>query len=177
VVNELWPFQRQAITEVVSDLDRHASTLLVLPTGTGKTRCCAHIAEHFVPQGPVLVLANRGDLVEQADRQFKRWTSLPTGIEMAERTKASFDAGTKVVIASIQSISRPSRLTTYDSDAFSLIITDEGHHGISDSFRAVYQHFAKRLQALDAPARFLIGKNAERLILPFLRQKGAVLDL
>ena len=63
---KLRPYQQIAHDAVLRDLQIHDSSLLVLPTGTGKTVLFAHLAQHFARFGRVLVLAHREELIYQA---------------------------------------------------------------------------------------------------------------
>ena len=83
---ELRPYQeaaRQAIhTQWNSGVQR---TLLVLPTGTGKTIVFAAVVEDAVRAGRrVLILAHRGELLDQAADKIRRSTGLASAVEKAE---------------------------------------------------------------------------------------------
>src|SRR5262245_50211913 len=65
--------------------ENQRSTLLVLPTGCGKTIVFAKVAEMFRRRGRVLVLAHREELLTQAAEKIEGTTSLRTAIEAAER--------------------------------------------------------------------------------------------
>lgn len=64
----LRPYQQEAFEKVLEEWDRGVKkTLLVLPTGTGKTIVFSKIAEECVRRGKrVLIMAHRGELLEQA---------------------------------------------------------------------------------------------------------------
>jgi superfamily II DNA or RNA helicase len=142
VADLLRPYQLDAVQAATEALEKSRSVLLVLATGLGKTVIFCAIAKQFVPRGPVLVLAHREELIAQAARQFKRWTGMEAGIEKAEATCAGHKDRPPVVIASVQSLSRPARLEAYQREAFSLVIVDECHHATSASYRLILDHFA-----------------------------------
>jgi threonine dehydrogenase-like Zn-dependent dehydrogenase len=48
----------------------------------------AHVAQHFRAQGRVLVLAHRGELLDQAKEKLQAWTGLTTGLEQGEASGA-----------------------------------------------------------------------------------------
>ncbi|MFR7548599.1 MAG: DEAD/DEAH box helicase [Clostridium sp.] len=75
---ELRPYQAEAKAAVFEQWDKGAfKTLLVLPTGCGKTIVFAKVAEDCVRQGyRVLILAHRGELLEQAADKIKKSTNL-----------------------------------------------------------------------------------------------------
>ena len=82
---ELRPYQqeaRQAVTEKWNNGDKR--TLLVLPTGCGKTIVFAKISEDCVRHGDrVLILAHRGELLDQAAEKIKKSTGLGCAVEKA----------------------------------------------------------------------------------------------
>ena len=83
---DLRPYQQEAEQAVLNEWDRGVDkTLLVLPTGTGKTVVFAKIAEECVRRGQrVLVLAHRGELLEQASDKIEKCTGLKSAVEKAE---------------------------------------------------------------------------------------------
>ena len=85
---ELRPYQQEAVTAVMREwAGGHKKTLLVLPTGTGKTIAFAKIAENSVREGKkVLILAHREELLNQAQEKIKTATGLLCAKEKAEET-------------------------------------------------------------------------------------------
>ena len=73
---KLRPYQNKAKAAVLKEWDEgNIKTLLVLPTGTGKTIVFASITEECVRRGErVLILAHRGELLEQAADKLKKAT-------------------------------------------------------------------------------------------------------
>lgn len=65
---ELRPYQEQAVESILGEWDSgHQHTLLVLPTGTGKTVVFSKVVEKEVNKGEkALILAHRGQLLDQA---------------------------------------------------------------------------------------------------------------
>jgi superfamily II DNA or RNA helicase len=138
---ELRPYQedaRQAIHHEWSSGNRR--TLLVLPTGTGKTIVFAKVIEDEVTRGGrALVLAHRGELLDQAADKLAKTTGLGCAVEKAEEScKGSFFA---VVVGSVQTLMRDRRLAAFPKDYFSTIIVDEAHHVLADSYQRVLGHF------------------------------------
>jgi len=116
------------------------NTLLVLPTGTGKTIVFSKVIEDRVKQGErVLVLAHRGELLDQAADKLEQSTGLKTATEKAEET--SIGSWYRVVVGSVQTMMREKRLAQFSRDFFDTIIIDEAHHSISDSYQRVLAHF------------------------------------
>ena len=129
-------------------------TLLVLPTGCGKTIVFAKITEDRVRRGDrVLILAHRGELLEQAADKIGKVTRLGCAMEKAEQT--CLGSWFRVVVGSVQSLMREKRLGRFPVDYFGTIIIDEAHHCISDSYQKVLRHFenAKVLGVTATPDR------------------------
>jgi superfamily II DNA or RNA helicase len=137
---KLRPYQQEALEAVRASYKRkHRKVLVVMPTGTGKTVLFAEISR--LAKGPVLVLAHRQELVEQAREKISKWCDDVVAVEMASRREFTRPLGErpKIAVASIQTIGR--RLASIPRDAFRIVVVDEAHHSTSDSFRAVIDHF------------------------------------
>lgn len=152
---ELRPYQQEAKDAIFHSWDEGIQkTLLVLPTGCGKTIVFAKVAEECVRQGDrVLILAHRGELLEQAADKIGRSTGLGCATEKAEET--CLGSWFRITVGSVQSLMRESRLNKFDEDYFNTIIIDEAHHCISDSYQRVLNHFhdAKVLGVTATPDR------------------------
>lgn len=133
----LRPYQQKAISAVDAQFVRGIrSTLLVLPTGCGKTVCFAALGRLVVARGRrVLVLAHRTELLEQA-RNKLRDVGVWAGIEKADRRAGL----APVVVASVQTL-RGKRLAQFDPKQFGLVVVDECHHAAATSYRAILDHF------------------------------------
>lgn len=138
---ELRPYQQEAVEAVMHEwADGHRKTLLVLPTGTGKTIAFAKIAENCVREGrKVLILAHREELLNQAQEKIKTATGLLCAKEKAEET--SLASWYRIVVGSVQTLMREKRLRQFPEDEFGTIIVDEAHHALADSYQQVLQHF------------------------------------
>lgn len=138
---ELRPYQEEARRAVEDQwLAGTRRTLLVLPTGTGKTIVFAKITEDMVRKGKhVLILAHRGELLDQAADKIKKATGLGCSVEKAEET--CIGQWFHVTVGSVQSLQRPKRLEKFTPDHFDTIIIDEAHHAISPGYQTVLQHF------------------------------------
>ena len=138
---ELRPYQQEAKEAVFEQWDNGIrKTLLVLPTGCGKTIVFAKITEDCVRKGDrVLILAHRGELLDQAADKLKKTTGLNSAIEKAE--SSCLGSWFRVVVGSVQTLMREKRLGQFPEDYFNTIIIDEAHHCISDSYQKVLKHF------------------------------------
>lgn len=138
---ELRPYQQQAKDAIFSEWKNGIKkTLLVLPTGCGKTIVFAKVAEECVKGGSrVLILAHRGELLDQAADKIGKSTGLGCATEKAEQT--CLGSWFRIVVGSVQSMMREKRLNQFPNDYFNTIIIDEAHHCISDSYQKVLGHF------------------------------------
>ena len=151
----LRPYQQAARDAIHTEWENgHARTLLVLPTGTGKTIVFASVAADQVRAGDrVLILAHRGELLEQAADKLQRSTGLVSAVEKAEST--CLDSWFRVVVGSVQTLQRTARLERFPQDYFGTIIIDEAHHAITDGYRRILDYFsgAKVLGVTATPDR------------------------
>lgn len=138
---ELRPYQQEAKEAVFEQWENGTRrTLLVLPTGCGKTIVFAKITEDCVRHGDrVLILAHRGELLEQAADKIHKATGLGCAVEKAEESCQG--SWFRIVVGSVQTLMREKRLGRFPADYFNTIIIDEAHHCISDSYQRVLQHF------------------------------------
>ncbi len=152
---ELRPYQIEAKDAVLKQWGQgNLRTLLVLPTGCGKTVVFAKIAEDCVRAGDrVLILAHRGELLNQAADKLQRTTGLRCAVEKAEQS--SLGSWYRVTVGSVQSMQREKRLGKFPADYFKTIIIDEAHHCLSDGYQKVLTHFpeAKVLGVTATPDR------------------------
>ena len=152
---ELRPYQREAKEAIFEQWENGArKTLLVLPTGCGKTIVFAKVTEDCVRHGDrVLILAHRGELLEQAADKIYKATGLGCATEKAEET--CLGSWFRITVGSVQSLMRESRLKRFPGDYFDTVIIDEAHHCISDSYQRVLRHFpeAKVLGVTATPDR------------------------
>ena len=115
-------------------------TLLVLPTGCGKTIVFSKIIEDMVRSGHrCLILAHRGELLDQAADKLFQATGLRCSVEKAEDT--CLGSWYRVTVGSIQSLMREKRLGQFPADYFDVIVVDEAHHALSDGYQRVLTHF------------------------------------
>lgn len=138
---QLRPYQAEAKQAILSAWDEgYRKTLLVLPTGCGKTVVFSSVTENQVNKGrKVLIMAHRGELLQQAADKLKESSGLDCVLEKAEST--SLGSFMPVTVGSVQSLAQPKRLAKFPSDYFQDIIVDEAHHCLSNSYQRVLEHF------------------------------------
>lgn len=139
----LRPYQNEAIEAIYREWKNgNKRTLLNLATGLGKTIVFSKVAERFAKNGGrVLILAHREELLNQAAEKIKKITGLKCVYEKAKITSIGSDC--KIVLGSIQTISRPTRLCKFGKAYFDLIIIDEAHHCMSETYQRVLEYFDK----------------------------------
>ena len=138
----LRPYQAESIAAIEGEWKQgHRRTLLVLPTGCGKTIVFCKLTENRVRAGErVLILAHRGELLQQAADKLLKATGLRCAVEKAE--ESCLDSWYRVTVGSVQSLMREKRLNQFPSDYFGTIVIDEAHHVLSDGYQRVLEHFS-----------------------------------
>lgn len=138
---ELRPYQAEAKQAILAAWDEgYRKTLLVLPTGCGKTVVFSSVTENQVNKGHrVLIMAHRGELLDQAADKLKEASGLDSVLEKAEST--SLGSFFPVTVGSVQSLAQEKRLARFPNNYFQDIIVDEAHHCLSDSYKRVLDHF------------------------------------
>jgi len=129
------PYQHEAVAALLAAAARGVQRpLLVLPTGTGKTIVFALLVQRR--GGRSLILAHRDELIQQAvDKLRLVDPTLSLGI-----VQAAHDEHTApTVVASVQTLSRRTRLTRVVPD-FHTIVIDEAHHAPAPTYRRILDY-------------------------------------
>lgn len=136
----LRPYQEEAVRAVLGALRDNPSTLLVLPTGCGKTITFAEITRRVVVNNArVLILAHRGELLTQAADKIQQYAGSKIRCQVEQAgDRASLKAD--VVCASVQSM--VGRLSRWPPDHFKIVIIDEAHHATATTYRKILAHFS-----------------------------------
>ncbi len=125
-----------------------ANTLLILPTGLGKTVIAARVAAEFLSKGKVLVMAPTKPLVGQHADAFNSFmvdvdVAMINGL-MKDTKRADIVDSADIVISTPQTINNDLEAGRYDLSGFSLIIYDEAHRGRGDyAYVKVAEHVVK----------------------------------
>src|SRR2546423_6327412 len=129
------PYQYEAVAALLAATARGVRRpLLVLPTGTGKTIVFALLVQRR--RGRSLILAHRDELIQQAvDKLHLVDPTLPLGVVQATRDEHT----APTVVASVQTLSRRTRLTRVTPD-FQTIVIDEAHHAPAPTYRRILDY-------------------------------------
>lgn len=139
-------YQRSAIDAIHGAFADHQRVLCVLPTGAGKTVIAAHVADSLLPNGRVMVVAHRDELIRQAIEKFTEVTGVNPSIEKAElwSDEESLHGKPSIVVSSVQTLNSGNgtkRMQRFNPDDFAMLWYDEAHHCVSDTGRRVVDHF------------------------------------
>jgi superfamily II DNA or RNA helicase len=138
-------YQDECVAEVFQHLEQVGSTLVVLPTGTGKTVVFATVAKLW-PGKRVLIMAHREELIFQAVDKVSAVTGEPPAVEMAELRADQADGWidqARVVVTSVQTMCRPKRLEQFNPGDFGLLIIDEAQHATAETYRRVIEYYGQ----------------------------------
>lgn len=138
---ELRQYQDRAMREALGAFHSgKKSSLVVLPTGLGKTATMASIAEVVVKNGgKVLFLAHRTTLVDQGAKEIENATGIKVGSDKGKDTIPE----ESIIVSTVQAMSKPSRLEKYSPNHFALIMIDESHHIPASSYQKVMSYFSR----------------------------------
>lgn len=143
---QLRDYQKEASNRVMEEFGSNNSTLLVLPTGGGKTVVFADIINRFRP-GKAIVIAHREELIFQAQKTIEKITGLRASIEMGGMTvQPSMFEQTQVLVSTVQTqVSKGAngkpRMTRFDPMEYALLIIDECHHSTASTFRKLIDYY------------------------------------
>lgn len=130
--NKLRDYQLIAFNEIIRRIESGTTTTLVIsPTGSGKTVIGCHLASHFIQKGKrCLWLAHRRELIQQASEKIKKEYQLPHGVIQAG--VINYYPNSYLQIASIQTLQRANFHHSFD-----VIIIDEAHHATAESYLSI----------------------------------------
>ena len=148
-------YQERIVANVYKSFATHQKVLIVAATGTGKTQIFSFIAKEFLQRGRVLVLAHRDELVQQACSRLRTITGIVPTVEKADRwsDEENMHGRPPLVVSSIQT-QITGRMNRFHPSEFSLVIADEAHHGVSQSWSTVIDYYMRN------PACKLLGVTA-----------------
>lgn len=141
----LRPYQSAASDAIFKEWQDNDSTLVVMPTGGGKTVLFADVIRRVFPKR-ALVVAHREELIFQARDKIQRVTGLSADVEMGEyRADGGLFGQARVVVSTIQTQCSGGdgggRMSKFDPQRFGVLIIDEAHHATSRSYRRVIDYY------------------------------------
>ena len=170
---QLLAIQRVAETLVTSNQNqlrgKNRKALLVMATGSGKTRTAAAMVDMFTKCNwakRILFLADRNALVSQAKNAFKEYLPHLSAIDL---TKEKEDNGTRVVFSTYPTImNKIDSLKNEDERFYSIghfdvIIIDEAHRSVYQKYQAIFTYFDSILIGLTATPKKDIDRNTYSL--------------
>lgn len=151
-------YQNLAVEAAFRQWEESPSTLIVLPTGCGKTIVFAEIIQRM--GGRAMVLAHREELIRQAADKIMKVTGLESQIEMGEYHADEHGMLSKspVIVSTVQTHTAGAdgggRMSKFDPMEFSLLVIDEGHHATSPTYRRCIDWYMRnpRLKVLGVTA-------------------------
>ena len=160
-------YQKEAIRAVCSNVAQgHRRSLLVMATGTGKTRTASSLADvlsrgRYVTN--ILFLADRTALVKQAKDDFKNY--LPD-MSLCNLCSNKDDKTARIVFSTyptmlnaIDECKTKEGLPLFTPTHFDLIIVDESHRSIFKKYRAIFEYFDAYLVGLTATPKTDVDRN------------------
>ena len=129
----LRPYQEAAVSDACKALDKHGNTIVVAPTGAGKTiMLSALVGERYKDGKKILVMQHRDELVDQNKSKFERINPYIT-TSIVNGSVKNWDGNT--IFSMVQTISRERNLR--DRPKFDMIVVDESHHAAADTYLKV----------------------------------------
>lgn len=165
-------YQQEAIKAFCDDLNNHQRKgLLVMATGTGKTRTVVSIVDVLTKTNwvkNVLFLADRTELVKQAKNSFNKLLksvstiNLTSEKENAENARIVFSTY-QTMMNAIDNVKTKDNKKMFTVGHFDLIIVDEAHRSIYKKYQAIFDYFDGLLLGLTATPRSEIDKNTYKI--------------
>lgn len=155
----------QSVCDAFGERNRRRA-LLVMATGSGKTRTIISLADVLIRYGwvkNILFLADRNALVTQAKRAFHN--QLPS-LSLCNLTEGKEEANARAVFSTYQTMMNCIDSTRdeggnrlFTPGHFDLIIVDEAHRSIYKKYQDIFTYFDALLVGLTATPKDEIDKN------------------
>lgn len=160
-------YQLDAIAEILKHLgSKHSRSLIVLATGTGKTRVSCALSEIFIKNNfvkRILFLADRKNLVKQAKEEtFEKYLPTVPKCLIVEGKKEGDDMNARIVFSTYQSmlsLIKDVEKCPYGIGHFDLIIVDEAHRSLFNKYAEIFDYFDALMVGLTATPRNDIHKS------------------
>ncbi len=160
-------YQKMAIQAVCDSLEKgHRKALLVMATGSGKTRTAISLVDVLLKHGwvkNILFLADRTALVRQAKQNFKNLLpelSLCNLLDNRDNPESRMVFSTyPTMMNAIDDTRKEDGKKLFSAGHFDLIIIDESHRSIYKKYQAIFDYFDGILLGLTATPKNDIDKN------------------
>lgn len=149
----LYDFQKDAVDALKNHFlgNRKKSGLLVMPTGSGKTRTTvAFLLQNMVPKGyQIIWLTHRYELIDQSAESFYRFSPVISLFNKSIRqfkmvcvsgnhqTIKATEKDDNLMILSVQSVCRNLDFLDNVISDKAIIVVDEAHHTVAPSYRKI----------------------------------------
>lgn len=173
------PYQMRAIQRIAESFqdDNRRKALLVMATGTGKTRTVIALSDLLMRKNRakrILFLADRVALVNQAVNAFK--AHLPSA-PVVDLVKHRNEEG-RVYVSTYPTMmglidGKNDDARKFGVGHFDLVVIDEAHRSVFRKYRAIFEYFDAYLVGLTATPREDIDRNTYSL---FDLEEGAPTD-
>ncbi|KAJ5183124.1 ATP-dependent helicase IRC3 [Penicillium capsulatum] len=153
-------YQEECIQSVLKYLGNgHRRLGISLATGAGKTVIFTQLIDRIPPLNKdatkTMIIVHRRELVEQAAKHCR--SAYPDKIVEIEMGKLAATGHGDIIIASVSTLAR-GRMEKFNPSLFKLVMVDEAHHIVAQSYRHVLEHFG--LNELCPTAPVLVGVSA-----------------
>ena len=166
-------YQEEAIRQMSAHFTaQHRKGLLVMATGTGKTRVAIALVDLLMRAGwvkRVLFLADRSALVKQATGAFKTHLPASNPVNLLERDGKAQAPEARVVVSTYHTImnlideAKDDGQKLFSVGHFDLVIIDEAHRSVYQKFGAIFDYFDSLLVGLTATPKDEVDRNTYRL--------------
>lgn len=157
-------YQKMAIKAVCEHYNsKHRRGLLVMATGTGKTRVAISFVDVLQRNGwvkNVLFLADRTSLVNQAHKNFVKLLPNATTCVLNDNA-TNKDTNARIIFSTYQTMINyiDSDVKPFSVGRFDLIIIDEAHRSIFGKYGAIFNYFDSLMLGLTATPRDEVDKS------------------
>ncbi|PCI67826.1 MAG: restriction endonuclease subunit R [Piscirickettsiaceae bacterium] len=163
-------YQMEAAARVMESFgtDRKRKSLIVMATGTGKTRLSIALVDMLLRAGwarKILFLADRVALVNQAKREFNKHLPHVSVASLLDKNKedARVLFSTYPTMLNCIDGTKRDQEEVFSVGHFDLIIIDEAHRSVYQKYGAIFDYFDSLLLGLTATPRGEVDRNTYKL--------------
>ncbi len=162
-------FIQQACTAVCEFFNqKRRKALVVMATGTGKTRCAISIVDvlqKFSWAKNILFLADRTALINQAKNAFVKYLPDSSICVLSQEKEENRDYNARVMFSTYQTMINliDCEEKKFGVAKFDLIIVDECHRSVYNKYGAIFNYFDSLLLGLTATPREQVDSSTYEL--------------